>query len=104
MPDVTSATTLSLISWNSSKALEFLESPCKSEMTCIPSSSLSLSRSHLYVTDEPEIYEMWLQHRYVQHLGLSGSSNDPAASIAPITDWRDRGIRQARLELINEQR
>ena len=64
MPDVTSATTLSLISWNSSKALEFLESPCKSEMTCIPSSSLSLSRSHLYVTDKPEIYEMWLQHRY----------------------------------------
>jgi hypothetical protein len=65
MPNVTSATTLPFISWNSPKALEFLESPpCKSKMTCIPSSSLSLSRSHLDVADKCEIYEMWLRNQY----------------------------------------
>lgn len=98
----TSQTTLSLISWNSATATTSSGSPpWRSAITRIPSSSRSLSMSHLFAL----LSEVHAGKTYCQpHRGLSGMNKEPRASNAPITVWTDSGILQELSDSMKEQK
>lgn len=97
---VTSDVTLSLISWYSSWAEALFGSPpCKSAITRIPSSSLSVSINQLWRAVSDSHY----LGRRLAYRGLSGMSKEPPARMPPITHCMKSGKRHDMSESMKEQ-